>query len=94
MHRSLPNTTTDRVRWSVDTRYNAAGEPNGRPHVPGFLARSAAAPGNVVRSAAESLEHFELGALPPGVVASPPSNASPREGAKNPEICRPLFLPG
>ena len=53
MHRSLPNTTTDRVRWSVDTRYNAAGEPNGRPHVPGFLARSAAAPGNVVRSAAE-----------------------------------------
>ena len=53
MHRSLPNTTTDRVRWSVDTRYNAAGEPNGRPHVPGFLARSAAAPGSVVRSAAE-----------------------------------------
>ena len=53
MHRSLPNTTTDRVRWSVDSRYNAAGQPNGRPHVPGFLARSAAAPGSVVRSAAE-----------------------------------------
>lgn len=53
VHRSLPNTSPDRVRWSVDTRYNAAGEPNGRPHVPGFLARSATRPGAVAKSAEE-----------------------------------------
>ena len=52
VHRSLPNTSQS-VRWSVDTRYNAAGEPNGRLHVPGFLARSAASPASVVRSAEE-----------------------------------------
>ena len=51
VHRSLANTTTNRVRWSVDTRYNAFGAPNGRPHVPGFLARSTVQPEAVVKSA-------------------------------------------
>ena len=50
MHRSLPNRTAGRVRWSVDTRYNAAAlsTVNGRPDVPGFLARSAKTPEQVV----------------------------------------------
>ena len=39
LHRSLPN-TSNTVRWSVDTRYSALGEPTGRDDVPGFIARS------------------------------------------------------
>lgn len=38
-HASLSNTSS-RLRWSFDLRYNAIGEPTGRPWFPGFVARS------------------------------------------------------
>ena len=44
-HASLTN-KTDGIRWSFDLRYNVSGEPTGRAHFPGFVARS--------RSAAET----------------------------------------
>ncbi len=37
-HGSLVN-ETDTVRWSMDLRYQALGQPTGRWHVPGFVAR-------------------------------------------------------
>ncbi len=46
-HRSTAN-TTDRVRWSVDLRYQATGHPTGFRDQEGWLARSAARPGKVV----------------------------------------------
>lgn len=42
-HASLPN-TTDGFRWSFDIRFNATGQPSGRSHFPGFIARSRKAP--------------------------------------------------
>jgi phytanoyl-CoA hydroxylase len=47
VHRSLPN-VSDTIRWSVDLRYQDPAQPTGRVHVPGFLVRSAARPGDVV----------------------------------------------
>ena len=38
-HRSTPN-YSDRVRWSVDLRYQPTGTPTGRPFHPEFVARS------------------------------------------------------
>ena len=49
MHASLAN-RSDRVRWSLDLRYNPVGQPTGRPWFPGFVARSRANP-------AAELEH-------------------------------------
>ncbi len=40
VHASLDNTSRDRVRISMDLRYQLPGEPTGRPDFPGFLARS------------------------------------------------------
>ncbi|MCZ6635898.1 MAG: phytanoyl-CoA dioxygenase, partial [bacterium] len=37
-HGSLVN-ETDTVRWSMDLRYQAMGQPTGRWYVPGFVAR-------------------------------------------------------
>ena len=31
---------SDNVRWSFDLRYNRVGQPTGRSHFPGFIARS------------------------------------------------------
>ena len=42
-HGSLVN-RSDRVRWSMDLRYQKLGEPTGRWYVPGFVARSRANP--------------------------------------------------
>jgi phytanoyl-CoA hydroxylase len=39
-HRSTPN-LTDRVRWSIDLRYQPTGQPSGRPFYPDFPVRSA-----------------------------------------------------
>lgn len=39
MHASLPN-RCDRLRWSVDLRYNPIDDPTGRPWFPGFVCRS------------------------------------------------------
>ncbi len=42
-HGSLPN-RSDRVRWSMDLRYNPIGQHSGREAFPGFVARSRANP--------------------------------------------------
>ncbi|MCB1457280.1 MAG: phytanoyl-CoA dioxygenase family protein [Nitratireductor sp.] len=42
-HASLTN-KTDGFRWSFDLRYNVTGEPTGRSHFPGFVARSRSNP--------------------------------------------------
>lgn len=52
MHSSLDNLTGDQVRISFDLRYQPVGQPSGRPAFPGFVARSAAHPGSVLRDAA------------------------------------------
>lgn len=46
-HASLAN-LSDGIRWSFDLRYNRTGQPTGRAHFPGFVARSAAAPETVL----------------------------------------------
>jgi ectoine hydroxylase-related dioxygenase (phytanoyl-CoA dioxygenase family) len=46
-HRSLPN-RTDKVRWSIDLRYQKTGTPTGRPFHPDFVARSRANPGSAL----------------------------------------------
>jgi len=38
-HASLSNVTTDRVRISLDLRYQPVGKPNGRPWMPSYLVR-------------------------------------------------------
>ncbi len=43
-HRSFPN-HSDRCRWSVDLRYQAAGTPSARPWLPEFVCQSAEHPG-------------------------------------------------
>ena len=47
-HSSLPN-NSDGVRWSMDMRYNATGQPTGRPEFPGFVARSRSDPDSELR---------------------------------------------
>ncbi len=46
-HRSTPN-YSDAVRWSLDLRFQPAGEPTGRPFHPDFVARSADNPAQVL----------------------------------------------
>jgi hypothetical protein len=49
-HSSLPNNSSE-VRWSMDLRYHATGEPSGRPQFPGFVARSRRDPDSELRDA-------------------------------------------
>ena len=49
IHGSLDNVSENRVRISMDLRYQPAGQPSGRPHFPSFLARSRAHPERVLR---------------------------------------------
>lgn len=49
VHSSLDNTTADEVRISFDLRYQPIGQPTGRPHFPGFVARSQIDPAQVLR---------------------------------------------
>ncbi len=51
VHSSLPNRTADEVRVSLDLRYQAVGEPTGRPMFAsaGFVARSRRSPQVVLR---------------------------------------------
>jgi phytanoyl-CoA hydroxylase len=49
VHSSLENTSRDRVRISVDLRFQRPDEPTGRPDFPGFVARSRAHPERVLR---------------------------------------------
>lgn len=51
-HASLDN-TSDAFRWSFDLRYNPIGEPTGRPHFPGFVARSRRNPASELRDSRE-----------------------------------------
>lgn len=51
-HSSLENSTTDQVRISMDLRYQPVGTPTGRPHFPGFVARSRTRPQDVLSDAA------------------------------------------
>ena len=43
IHGSLPN-VSDRLRWSLDLRYQPVGQPTGRDIFPGFIARSRSDP--------------------------------------------------
>lgn len=64
LHRSIPN-TTQTVRWSLDTRYSRLGLPTGRKRVPGFVARSRAAPERVARSHRDWVQAFVEAGLDP-----------------------------
>lgn len=46
-HSGLPN-CSDRIRWSLDLRYQPIGEPTGREWFPGFIARSQADPASAL----------------------------------------------
>ncbi|MBW3625320.1 MAG: phytanoyl-CoA dioxygenase family protein, partial [Armatimonadetes bacterium] len=52
MHRHTPHSSTpnlsDRVRWSIDLRYQPTGTPTGRPFHPEFVARSRENPESVL----------------------------------------------
>jgi phytanoyl-CoA hydroxylase len=52
MHASLSNHSED-IRWSFDLRYNPIGQPTGRGHFPGFVARSRSHPETELRDPAE-----------------------------------------
>lgn len=52
IHGSLDNTSEDRLRISMDLRYQPLGQPTGRPHFPSFVARSRAHPERVLRDPA------------------------------------------
>jgi hypothetical protein len=58
-HGSQPN-ASDSIRWSMDLRWNDARKPNGRPHLPGMLVRSAESPGLVVSEHADWLAAWKL----------------------------------
>jgi phytanoyl-CoA hydroxylase len=53
MHKHTPHCSTrnntERVRWSMDIRYQATGTPTGRPFHPDFVVRSRANPASVLR---------------------------------------------
>jgi ectoine hydroxylase-related dioxygenase (phytanoyl-CoA dioxygenase family) len=51
-HHSTPN-LSDRVRWSLDLRYQPTGQPTGRPFHPAFVARSQAHSESVLTDHAE-----------------------------------------
>jgi hypothetical protein len=57
-HRSTPN-RTDRVRWSVDLRYQPTGTPTGRPFHPAFVAHSRRDPASVLTDHAEWARRWE-----------------------------------
>ncbi|MGV9864712.1 phytanoyl-CoA dioxygenase family protein [Rhodococcus koreensis] len=50
-HSSLEN-VSDKVRWSMDLRYNETGRPTGRPEFPEFIARSRRNPESELRDPA------------------------------------------
>ena len=56
-HGSLPN-KSDRVRWSLDLRYNPIGQRSGREAFPGFVARSKAHPETELHDAEEWAEQW------------------------------------
>jgi hypothetical protein len=58
MHSSLDNVTENEVRMSFDLRYQPVGQATGRPHFPGFVARSAAHPETVLRDPAAWAESW------------------------------------
>ena len=51
-HASLDN-RSDAFRWSFDLRYNPVGQATGRPHFPGFVARSRRDPESALDDAGE-----------------------------------------
>ncbi len=57
-HRGLPN-LSDRVRWTIDLRYQETGTPTGRPFFPSFPVRSARDPGSVLTDHAEWARRWE-----------------------------------
>lgn len=57
-HRSTPN-YTDRVRWSLDLRYQPTGTPTGRPFHPEFVVRSRNHPETVLTDHAEWSRRWE-----------------------------------
>jgi ectoine hydroxylase-related dioxygenase (phytanoyl-CoA dioxygenase family) len=68
-HRSTPN-FTDRVRWSLDLRYQPTGVPTGRTAHPDFIARSAARPETALTDYAEWVAMWEDAlAHPRGIAA-------------------------
>ena len=68
IHGSLDNVSDDRVRISMDLRYQPLGQPSGRPHFPSFVARSRSNPELVLRDPAiwASMWHESRDALSRG----------------------------
>jgi len=52
IHSSVPNISKADYRWAYNFRYAPTGQPNGRPFLPGFVARSRVAPQTVLRDPA------------------------------------------
>jgi phytanoyl-CoA hydroxylase len=57
-HRGLPN-VSNKVRWTLDLRYQKTGEPTGRPFYPDFPVRSAADPASVLTDHSEWVRRWE-----------------------------------
>jgi phytanoyl-CoA hydroxylase len=57
-HRGLPN-ASERVRWTIDLRYQETGTATGRPFFPDFPVRSARDPGSVLTDHAEWSRRWE-----------------------------------
>ena len=53
VHDSLPNRTADRLRVSLDLRYQPTGQPSGREHFPSFVVRSQKHPERVTTEPAQ-----------------------------------------
>jgi phytanoyl-CoA hydroxylase len=71
LHDSLPNTTADQVRISLDLRFQPTGTPTGRPQFPSFVARSRSHPDRALRDPAvwkqmwlDARERLSQGTLP------------------------------
>src|SRR6185369_15424340 len=56
-HRSGPN-NTDKVRWSLDLRYQVTGHHTGRPFHPAFVVRSKADPASVKHDYADWVKRW------------------------------------
>jgi phytanoyl-CoA hydroxylase len=52
LHASTRNSTDHDIRWAFNARYCVAGEPSGRPYLPGFIADSIKTPSKVLKDAA------------------------------------------
>ena len=70
-HGSLPN-LSDQVRCSFDVRYSRIGQPTGREHFPGFVARSRQDPESVLTNRDEWAASWDIARARLAAAAEPP----------------------